>query len=202
MSNEENTVANKAVEWNQRLDEVREFADKNSRWPSTMAKDADEQALAQWWSRYKYYYKKYRETGQAAGMTRGRADAIEKLISSNKNFERDGVWNSRYKKVAQRINEAGKLWSYKTTNPDEEKTLRWWNQQKTFYRKFRKGNHIGGMTAERADRVENLLKQLNHPIVSNTPSDTTHSINIQIDMSSALDASTAQTNTSGDHHEC
>ena len=62
MSNEENTGTNKAAEWNQRLDEVREFANKNSRWPSTTAKDADEKTLAQWWSRYKYYYKKYHDT--------------------------------------------------------------------------------------------------------------------------------------------
>jgi len=198
MSNEENTGTNKAVKWNQRLDEVREFADKNSRWPSTTAKDTDEKALAQWWSRYKYYYKKYRETGQAAGMTRGRADAIEKLISSHKGFERDGVWNSRYKKVAQRIDEVGKLWSYKTTNPDEEKVLRWWNQQKTFYRKFRKGDRVGGMTAERADRVEGLLKQLNQPIIADTSTDTPQSVNMQVDTSAAPDASAAQTNITGD----
>ena len=198
MSNEENTGTNKAAEWNQRLDEVREFANKNSRWPSTTAKDADEKTLAQWWSRYKYYYKKYRETGQAAGMTRARADAIEKLIDSHKSFERDGVWDSRYKKVAQRISDAGKLWSYKTTNPDEEKVLRWWNQEKTFYRKFRKGDRVGGMTAERADLVENLLKRLNQPIMADTSSNTPQSVNMQVDTSAAPDASAAQTNTSGD----
>jgi len=168
--NKENTAASKAAEWNQRLNEVRAFAEYLNRWPSTTSKDKTEKSLAQWWSRYKYYCKKKQTTGSAAGMTSARVEAINKLITDFPDFERDGIWNQRFDQVKKRLEEVGKLWSYKTEDKEEERVLRWWNQQKTFYRKFRKGKtNVGGMTETRAVKVEGLLGKLGQKTISATP---------------------------------
>jgi len=156
----EDTSQSKANEWNIRLGEVREFAKSNNKWPSTTSSDDYEKSLAQWWSRYKYYYNQKEKTGKAISMTDERVSAISSVINEFSNFERGGIWEDRYKKVRKQIKSTGKLWSYKTGDKEEEKTLRWWNQQKTFYRKFRKGTVIGGMTEGRANKVESLLEEL------------------------------------------
>jgi len=158
----------RAEEWNKKLKDVDQFAITNSRWPSTTALSddlndqnkvniaAEEKALAQWWSRVKYYHKKFIENEPAPGMDAARAQAVTELIAKHEGLERDGIWSTRYADCQAKVEKDKQLWSY--TNKENEKTVRWWNQQKTFYRKFRKGKKIGGMTPERADLLEALLK--------------------------------------------
>ena len=196
--NENKSAGSRAADWANRIDEVQRFAQTNNRWPSTTAQDESELKLAQWWSRQKYYFKKFEKGEKSPGINDDRAKIIRNLISDFAAFERDGIWIGRYNIVKSRIQTAQKLWPYDTENDEEKRVLRWWNQQKTFYRKFRKGDRVGGMTAERADLVENLLKRLNQPIMADTSSNTPQSVNMQVDTSAAPDASAAQTNTSGD----
>ncbi len=155
----------RAEDWNQKIAEIRQFASQHQRWPSTTAEDEAEKKLAQWWSRQKYYFKKHEDGQKSPGINAARADIIRSLIDSFEAYERDGIWDTRYALVLKQIKDHNKLWSYKTENKEEEKVLRWWNQQKTFYRKFRKGDRSGGMTDERAEKVENVLRTLGQSII-------------------------------------
>jgi len=167
------------TEWHKKLVEVDAFAIAHGRWPSTTAESedlndpikvqfaADEMALAQWWSRVKYYFKKFVNKQPAPGMDASRADAITQLIAKHESLERDGVWDARYTECKNKIETDNKLWSYK--DKEHEKTVRWWNQQKTFYRKYRKGKPFGGMTEERANLIEGLLKILGEDTLVQQP---------------------------------
>lgn len=155
----------RAEEWNQKIAEIRQFATDHARWPSTTADDETEKKLAQWWSRQKYYFKKHEEGLKSPGINGARADIIRELIESFDAYERDGVWDTRYNLVLEQLKNHNKMWSYKTTDKEEEKVLRWWNQQKTFYRKFRKDEKSGGMTEERAQKVEAVLKILGQAVI-------------------------------------
>tara|TARA_B100001778_G_scaffold334984_1_gene350341 strand:- start:18812 stop:19387 length:576 start_codon:yes stop_codon:yes gene_type:complete len=152
-------------QWNARLQEVRAFAHSHNRWPSTTSDDESEKKLAQWWSRQKYYYNRYEETGSAPGMNSERSSAMSSLIEAFARFERDGIWMYRYNKVKRQIDNHGRLWHYNTTNPEEEKTLRWWNQQKTFCRKYLNGEPSGGMTKRRAKLVQSLQEKIGQPLI-------------------------------------
>jgi hypothetical protein len=156
-------------EWNKHIAEVKAFAQDKQRWPSTTAEDQVEKTLAQWWSRQKYYFKKHEQGEKSPGINDKRADIMRGLIASFGSFERDGVWDTRYHLVQMQLKSHGKLWSYKTDDGEEEQVLRWWNQQKTFYRKFRKGEKSGGMTEERALKVENVLRLLGQQIIPRDP---------------------------------
>ena len=155
----------RAEQWNDRLAEVRAFAHSQNRWPSTTSKDETEKKLAQWWSRQKYYYNLFEKNGSASGMNPERVIAMKTLIDSFSKFERDGIWMYRFNRVQRRIENHGQLWPYNTTDEEDEKTLRWWNQQKTFCRKFIKGETVGGMTAERAKLVQELQDKIGRPLL-------------------------------------
>ena len=155
---------NRSEEWDKKLEEVREFASNNKRWPSTTSDDPTEKSLAQWWSRQKYYFNKFEQKEESPGINEDRANRIKATIASFESYERDGIWDVRYNIVVKQLKEHGKMWSYKTTNKEEEKIGRWWNQQKTFYRKFRKGETSSGMNEERAQKIEEVLKMLNQEI--------------------------------------
>lgn len=179
MSDGESVQPVKGDDWGNKLAEVREFASTQSRWPSTTAKPANkddaasvataqtEKALGQWWSRQKYYYNRFVNGESAAGMTKEKADQISVLIDKFAAFERDGIWDSRYQSCKTKIEKDKGLWSYRDT--ENEKIVRWWNQQKTFYRKYRKGTEMGGMTAERADLIEGLMKALGEKTLVQQP---------------------------------
>jgi hypothetical protein len=171
--NENNAAGGRAADWANRIDQVRSFAQTNNRWPSTTAKDESELKLAQWWSRQKYYFKKFEKGEKSPGINDDRAQIIRDLISDFAAFERDGIWIGRYNIVKSRIQTAQKLWPYDTENDEEKRVLRWWNQQKTFYRKFRKGTKAGGMTERRAQLVEQLLGLLGQPLITNDGDDDT-----------------------------
>lgn len=156
---------NRDKKWFDNLSKVRAFAHTNSRWPSTSSKDDDEKKLGQWWSRQKYHYNKYAETGEGVGMNEQRANSMKKLIKGFSHFERDGVWMRQYKKIERKIDLDGKLWPYDSGKPKDQKTLRWWNQQKTFYRKYLKGQPCGGMNQERAELVEKLQIRIGKPLI-------------------------------------
>lgn len=153
----------KTGEWEQKLSEVVDFASKNGRWPGTTSKSPEEKNLAQWWARIKYYHKKFVQNKAAPGMDQQRADTITDIINKFDSLERDGIWNTTFEKCKNKVEADKVLWSYK--DADNAKIVRWWNQQKTFYRKFRKGIRVGGMTAPRADLVESLLKMLGEEVL-------------------------------------
>lgn len=154
--------------WQNHLADVRAFAHSHNRWPSTTAEDEVEKKLAQWWSRQKYYNNIFEKKGVAPGMDKERSEAVNHLIESFEHFERDGQWMYRYKKVRNRINNHGRLWPYNTKNKEEERTLRWFNQQKTFCRKFYKGEVVGGMTKKRAEKIAFLQGKLGQPLFRDT----------------------------------
>src|SRR4051812_42584986 len=132
------TPPSRAEEWNKKLAEVDQFAITHSRWPSTTATSDDqndeakiklaseEKALGQWWSRVKYYHKKFLNGEASPGMDDVRAKAITALIDKHEELERDGIWNSRYADCHDKIQKDKELWSYK--DKENEKTVRWWNQ--------------------------------------------------------------------------
>lgn len=156
-------------EWNLHFGEVQVFTQSNLRWPSTTSDDNVEKSLAQWWSRQKYYFKKYERGEKSPGINESRANIIRNLIASHGSYERDGVWDTRYYLVQMQIKNHNKLWPYNTKDTLAEQVMRWWNQQKTFYRKFRKGERLGGMTEERAQKVEDILRLLQQPIIPKNP---------------------------------
>ena len=179
MSDGESVKPVNSDDWAKKLAEVGDFAAKHSRWPSTTAKPSNkedaadcataqaEKALGQWWSRQKYYYNRFVNGESAAGMTKEQADQISAVIDKFAAFERDGIWDARYQACKTKIEKDKELWSYRDT--ENEKIVRWWNQQKTFYRKYRKGIEMGGMTPERADLIEELMKALGEKTLAQQP---------------------------------
>lgn len=163
MSSKNNKDLN--TKWNSRLEEVRAFAQLNDRWPSTSSDDASEKKLGQWWSRQKNAYHTYKNKGKCRGMNSERAIAVSSLINSFILFERDGEWMRQYNKVKRRIENYGRLWPYGEKNKENQKTKQWWNLQKTFCRKFLKGEEVGGMTKERAALIESLQEKTGESIV-------------------------------------
>ncbi len=156
---------NRNEEWEANLKRVQAFSTEHGRWPSTTAEVAEEKSLAQWWSRQKYYFGRFQNKEEAPGITDERAKAIQSTIEAGEVYERDGIWDKRFLLVANQLKTHGRLWSYKSENKEDLQVLRWWNQQKTFYRKYRKGESAGGMTAERAEKVEMLMKLLGDTII-------------------------------------
>lgn len=156
-------------EWNANLNKVKHFAHEHQRWPSTVAETEDEKVLGLWWSRQRYNFAK-KETGGKAGLSDERASKIRAALGMFGMFELDGKWDVRHRLVQNRIRSHSKLWPYKTANEEDQKNLRWWNQQKTFYRKFRKGEpNSGGMTEERAIKVESILRLIGETIIPRNP---------------------------------
>ena len=156
---------NRNEEWEANLKRVEAFSTQNGRWPSTTAEAPEEKSLAQWWSRQKYYCGRFLNKEEAPGITEDRAKAIQAAIEAGEVYERDGIWDRRFLLVANQLKTHGRLWSYKSENKEDLQVLRWWNQQKTFYRKYRKGENGGGMTEDRAEKVEMLMKLLGDTII-------------------------------------
>lgn len=161
--------AKRSVEWNQNLERVKNFASSNGKWPSTMSKDPSEKSLAQWWSRQKYFLGK-----NDSSLSPERAEIVKQVIDSYGSFERDGVWETRYNFVIEKYKKDGKLWPYSTKNEEEQKSIRWWNQQKTFARKFKSdpNSQCGGMTQDRFSKIEALMRVMGQEIETATPSET------------------------------
>jgi hypothetical protein len=158
--------SNRQIEWNQNYEQVKDFASSQRRWPSTTAENETEKVLGQWWSRQKYLLGRKTEGGKAPGLTDDRAKLLQSLIESNESLERDGVWEERYSTILNKFKTDNKLWVYATTDPVELKNIRWWNQQKTFARKFLAdpSKPHGGMNQERFNRVQELLKMMGQEI--------------------------------------
>lgn len=156
---------NRNEEWEANLKKVQEFSTQNGRWPSTTSENAEEKKIAQWWSRQKYYLGRFENKEEDPGITEDRVKLMQDAISVGKIYERDGIWDKRFLIVANQLKAHGRLWSYKCENEEFLQILRWWNQQKTFYRKYRKGENIGGMTEDRAGKVEMLMKLLGETII-------------------------------------
>lgn len=157
--------------WDKHFAEVKAFTQVNQRWPSTAPSVADEheKRIGQWWSRQKYYFNKHETGKKSIGINEKRAEAMRTLIATFGSLERDGVWDMRYHAVHMRIKNHGKLWPYNSSNSEEQKTTRWWSQQKTFYRKFRKGEVYGGMTESRCLKVETILRAMGKEIIPVDP---------------------------------
>lgn len=155
----------KALDWQEKIQEVEQFAQENLRWPSTLSENSEEKKIAQWWSRQKYYIKQKKEGGRAPGITQEREDIIQDLVKKFSGLERDGNWENYYLQVKTKIVTSRSLWYYKTDDPIEKQLNRWFHQQSTFYRKFRQNkDNCGGMTEERAHKIEQLLGLLGKPI--------------------------------------
>lgn len=150
----------RSEEWFSNLSQVRSFAHAQNRWPSTISKDEKERSLAQWWARQKGYANTYKKKGKAPGMNDERADAAKTLVKVFIHFEREGSWIYQYNRVKRRIRTHKKLWDYNTKVVENKKTIVWWNQQKTFARKFNDGEVVCGMTVKRARMVGRMLKRM------------------------------------------
>lgn len=164
--------SNRQTEWTEHFEQVKQFAANNGKWPSTTSKDETEKELGRWWSRQKYLLNKKASEGKAPGISPEREGLLRGLIDVNESFERDGIWETRYKLVVDKFKQDGKLWPYSTESADEQKTIRWWNQQKTFVRKFKAGleNASGGMNQSRYDKVAALMRAMGDS-VDETPVD-------------------------------
>jgi len=160
--------SNRQIEWNTKFAEVKQFSTTNNRWPSTTAENEVEKILGQWWSRQKYLLNKKLEGKPAPGISDEREAQLKGLIESNSTFERDGIWDTRYASVLAKFKADGKLWPYATTDVEQQKSIRWWNQQKTFARKFQTdpASVHGGMTQDRFNKVLALMKDLGQELES------------------------------------
>lgn len=147
----------KAAEWDVKLAAVRTFAETNKRWPSTTSKEEEEKSLAQWFSRVKYYAQQEKPDEKAQGIAPDKAVRVRELVAQFPSLERDGRWDTKFRQVELRILAARSLWSQKGATDEQMKLIRWWNQQKTFLKKFRSGTPITGMTDDRASRIEKLM---------------------------------------------
>jgi hypothetical protein len=154
------------AEWTQQFEQVKQFAANNKKWPSTTSKDETEKALGQWWSRQKYLLAKKSAGEKAPGISTERETLLKGLIDSNESFERGGIWEDRYNLVVTKYKTDGKLWPYASENQEEQKTIRWWNQQKTFARKYKANPEAayGGMTQDRFDKISALMRVMGHNI--------------------------------------
>lgn len=161
---------NRKTEWNQNFEQVKAFAANNQRWPSTTSKDETEKALGQWWSRQKYLLGKKASKDKAPVIFDEKEVLLKALIEENTSFERDGIWESRYNKVVTKFKADGKLWPYATTDIEELKNIRWWNQQKTFARKFKvePDKAYGGMTQERYSKIVALMRVMGQDLEEST----------------------------------
>lgn len=168
--------SNRQAEWDTKLGEVKAFSSDKKRWPSTTSKDEVEKELGQWWSRQKYLLNKKIAGEKAPGITTEREAQLKDLIAGNESFERDGIWDYRYKMVVDKFKADSKLWPYATKDEEQLKSIRWWNQQKTFARKFKTDSSKahGGMTQDRYDKVVALARVMGQsieeePVATPTP---------------------------------
>jgi hypothetical protein len=151
--------------WTASLDAVNAFINANARYPSTTSQNPSEKTLAQWWSRQRYLLAKHKNS-EKTSLTPQQIESLEQSLTKNESLERDGVWNKRYEIIVNQYKMHGKLFSYKSDNADEQKAMRWWNQQKTFARKFLTNpeSPVGGMTKDRFDKIIALLRLTGHEI--------------------------------------
>lgn len=170
--------SNRQTEWNSNLEQVKTFAANNKRWPSTTSKDVAEKALGQWWSRQKYSLNKKNNEGEAPGLSSEREITLKSFIESRVSFERDGIWSFYYKMVVEKIKADRKLWVYSTTNTEEKKYIRWWNQQKSFARKFKidPAKAYKGVTQQRYDKIVALMRILGEDLQEPTQTPVTVSV--------------------------
>ena len=156
---------NRKTEWNHNFEQVKTFAANNKRWPSTTSKDESEKTLGQWWSRQKYLLSK-----KTDNVFSDRENMLKTIIEENSGFERNGIWDNRYDKVVAKFKADGKLWPYATTDVEELKNIRWWNQQKTFARKFKAEpeKSYGGMTQERYSKIVALMRVMGQDLEEST----------------------------------
>jgi hypothetical protein len=156
------------AEWTEHFEQVKQFAATNKRWPSTTSKDETEKALGQWWSRQKYLLAKKAAGEKAPGISLEREALLKGLIDVNEALERDGIWETRYNLVVAKYKNDGKLWPYASENEEEQKTIRWWNQQKTFARKYKvkPEEAYGGMTQNRFEKITALMRAMGHSVDS------------------------------------
>lgn len=156
------TTGNRQAEWNSNFEQVKAFAANNKKWPSTTSKDNTEKSLGQWWSRQKYLLGKKADGEKSPGLSPERETLLKDFIEANASFEREGIWDARYQIVVDKFKADKKLWAYATEDAEEQKNIRWWNQQKTFARKFKidPSKPFGGMTQERYAKITSLMRAM------------------------------------------
>ena len=142
----------RAEKWNSSLEAVKAFVNTNNRYPSTTSKNLSEKSLAQWWSRQKFLRKQN-------SLPQEQFDAVESVVSTFAHLERDGLWNNYYDTLVSQFKLNGKI-SPATNDPNQTRLVRWWNQQKTFARKFQANpeSPIGGITTERYNKILALAR--------------------------------------------
>ncbi len=147
-------------DWFDNIEKVKKFAEEKKKWPSTTSSDPEEKVLAQWWSRQKYLLNQKNEGKESSGMSEERQKIVHEIVNNFKLFERDGVWEEKFNKIVNKYKEDNHLWPYSTENIEEQKCIRWWNQQKTFARRFKTNPNTpyGGMNAERLAKIEGLAR--------------------------------------------
>lgn len=152
-------------QWKTSLDAIKTFINAHHKYPSTTSTNPAEKSLAQWWSRQRHLLAKH-AAGEKTSLDSNQIDSLQSVMVQNKVLDRDGVWNERYNKLVHRFKGYNKLFDYKSDSTEEQLIMRWWNQQKTFARKYAKNpeSPVGGLTQDRFDKVVALLRLLGHEI--------------------------------------
>lgn len=151
--------------WNTSLEAINSFVAAHEKYPSTTSSNPAEKSLAQWWSRQKFMLKKHR-ANEKSNLNTEQVAAVEGLLLKHERFERDGIWDNQYNMLVHEFKLSGRIFDLKTANDEQKKAIRWWNQQKTFARKFLldSENPVGGMTQERFDKILALLRLMGHDL--------------------------------------
>ena len=160
-------------QWKTSLDAIKTFINANNKYPSTTSTNPGEKSLAQWWSRQRHLLAKHKNN-EKTSLDSTQVDALESLMINNESRERDGIWNDRYNKLVNQYKLSNKLFDYKSDSAEEQKIMRWWNQQKTFARKYLKNpeSPVGGITQDRFDKIVALLRLQGHDISDNLKTQT------------------------------
>jgi hypothetical protein len=149
--------------WQANLHAVQTFVATHNKYPSTTSSDTTEKSLAQWWSRQRYLLKNNKLSEEQKCL-------VEGIVMNNKNHERDGIWNTRYDTLVRKYKTDNCLFPNNTTDKDIVHLNRWWNQQKTFAKKFAQDstNLCGGMTQDRYEKILALLRIMNVDLIKDT----------------------------------
>lgn len=157
---------NRTDKWNASFDAVRTYINTHGKYPSTTSKNIAEKSLAQWWSRQKYLLKQQKQNNTNQ-LSPQQLESVEGLVQQNENLERSGLWDDYYNQIVNKYKQDGKVFSHTSESANEAKLARWWNQQKTFARKFA-ATQIqtqNGMNQERYDKVVALLRVMGKELV-------------------------------------
>lgn len=155
-------MAKRIENWYSNYNLVTSYIKQHNKYPSTLAQDVATKTLASWWSRQKHLVRQHNCT-----LDQRQIAAVNAVTEQNAHLERDGVWEQRYQTLTKQYATHASLFSHTSSNSEEVRIMRWWNQQKAFARKFLEtGNASSGMNQARFDKVQTLLRAMNSELVA------------------------------------